>query len=114
MSEQNTLRVVVLKPRQVPRVQMTPNSLRSLQTIVDGYIESVRIKADGHSYIILINEEGKLKCLTPNLVWFGDVLVGPAIFTKSNDEGDFVSLDDQDVERIKAWINVSRFALGDG
>lgn len=109
-----TLKVVILPVKKDPEVREVPDSLESLQKIAGGYIESVRIKADGHSYIILIDEEGKLKRLTPNLVWFGDVLVGPAIFTKSNHEGDFVSLDDQDVERVKSWINVSRFALGDG
>lgn len=114
MTEQNTIRVVILHPKQAPEVKEIPNTLVFLQSTVGGYIETVRIKADGHKYVILVNEEGKFKGLQPNLVWFGDVLVGPVIFTKSTDEGDFVSLDDDDVMRVKAWAMVSRFALGDG
>lgn len=107
------LRVIILHPKQAPEVKEVPNALESLQSIVGGYIESVRLKADGFKYVVLVNEEGKLKGLQPNLVWMGDVLVGPAVFTKSDDEGAFVSLDDDDVVRVKTWATVSRFALGD-
>lgn len=57
--------------------------LENLQKIVDGYIEVLEIRP---GLDILVNEEGKLRSLTPNLRLPGDVLVGTIIVIGSKDD----------------------------
>ncbi|MTI95207.1 MAG: DUF3846 domain-containing protein [Firmicutes bacterium] len=112
MSE--SIKVVYLPVNDSPQVREIPNTLETLQKAVDGYIEAVTLKLGHHNYTILVNEEGRLKGLSPNLYHKTGVLVGNALFTKSNSYGDFVSLDDDDVHLVKEWIKLSRLAIGQG
>lgn len=109
------LRVVFVPVGKAAEIKDIDHALEALQRTIGGYIEAVRIGVgDNEDYIIaLVDEEGKLKGLAPNLCWGRDTLVGDVIFTKSNNDGDFVSLDDEDVKQIMDWVELSRLALGD-
>lgn len=79
-----------------------PNDLKSLQKLVGGYIETISI---GQGVILICNEDGKYSGLLPNfyLPW-NDLLVGLAIFVSSDDEGNFVSLSEEQMKYTKKFI----------
>lgn len=89
------IRVLVKEPGRLSEVRDIENKLEVFQTIVGGHIEALRIRDDLCCYI---NEEGKLLNLRPNFV-IGrqyvskvDIIVGPAVFFRSDDEGNEVGL----------------------
>ena len=70
------IRVIVKNPGEAPEEREVPNTLAALQALVGGYIEAVALARDA---VILVNEEGKLRGLEPNVMLMGDVLVGPLV-----------------------------------
>jgi hypothetical protein len=93
------LRVIVKKPSKKAVIQNVVDDLLNWQEIVGGYIEVVLY--DNELNILLVcNEEGKFIGLEPNIYYYEDVVVGNIIFVSSNDEGDFVGLDDEQIEYV--------------
>ena len=89
------VRVLVKEPGKLSEVREIENTLEAFQTIVGGHIEALRIRDDLCCYV---NEEGKLLNMRPNFV-IGrqyvskvDIIVGPAVFFRSDDEGNEVNL----------------------
>ena len=89
------IRVLVKEPGKLSEVREIENTLEAFQTIVGGRIEALRIRDDLCCYV---NEDGKLLNMRPNFV-IGrqyvskvDIIVGPAVFFRSDDEGNEVSL----------------------
>jgi hypothetical protein len=99
MPREETIRVVVKKP-QLPAVELhIPNTLQSFQRLVKGYVEAVYV--DG-TLSLYCNEEGKLKDLPLNFPLNGDVICGTAVFTATDEEGEQVSLSDEQVKQALA------------
>lgn len=75
----------------------------SISNLIGGYIESVLSGINGLH--IVVNEEGKLLNLTPNL-YYGreDILCGNVIFVRTNEEGDLASITSEDEEILKDVI----------
>lgn len=75
----------------------------TISNLVGGYIEYVPSGIDGLH--IVINEEGKLLNLTPNL-YYGrdDILCGNVIFIRTDDEGESASITSEDEEILKDII----------
>lgn len=73
----DTLKVVVKYPGRMPQEIEIENSLRSLQSLVGGYIEHVNVN---ERIGMIINEEGKLRGMMENFPFRGDTIVGPAVF----------------------------------
>lgn len=108
------LRVVFVPVGKSPEDKEIPDTLEALQEAVGGHIEAFRVGShNGHALIAIVDEEGKLKGKKANLYWRGDALVGDVLLTRSNDEGEFVSLDDEDVEHLMLGVLLARIALGD-
>ena len=89
------IRVLVKEPGKLSEVREIENTLEAFQTIVGGHIEALRIRDDLCCYV---NEDGKLLNMRPNFV-IGrpyvskvDIIVGPAVFFRSDDEGNEVNL----------------------
>lgn len=93
------IRVFIKEPKKKAEVKEIENTLSSLQKIVDGYIEVVPFTNDGTH--LIINEEGKLTGLPYNFPYYDDFIVGTAIFTKSDDEGEFSGLTDEDINGLQ-------------
>lgn len=63
------IKVIVKRPDEKSgHVTWMSNSLKALQTAVDGYIETVRV-APGT--VVICNEEGRLRCMEPNVNFCG-------------------------------------------
>ncbi|UTV34846.1 DUF3846 domain-containing protein [Bacillus altitudinis] len=111
-----TIRVMVLKAgvEEGRIVEKFPNTLEALQEAVGGYIEAVRVTS---SIIIWTNEEGKPKGLNHNFHlslngFIEDWVVGDVVITGSNEEGENVSLTDEEIEEIqKRFLNRGTFDL---
>lgn len=75
----------------------------SISNLIGGYIEFVPSGINGLH--IVVNEEGKLLNLTPNL-YYGreDILCGNIIFVRTNEEGDLTSITSEDEEILKDVI----------
>lgn len=88
------------------------NSYDMLREAVGGWIECVRIR---HDIDMWLNEEGKLNGLERNnfataLFWdaFGfmsDIIVGDVIFTSSNEEGETIGLNGDQVTYLRGWLD---------
>ena len=89
------IRVLVKEPGKPSEVREIENTLEAFQTIVGGHIEALRIRDDLCCYV---NEDCKLLNMRPNFI-IGrqyvskvDIIVGPAVFFRSDDEGNEVNL----------------------
>lgn len=100
------IQVVVVEPSKKPYKKMIQNTLESQQELVGGYIEIIRMgnTETGGSIAITLNEEGKLMGLPMNRIIIGrggsDVFVGTFFITAFNMQGDNITLNDQECEKI--------------
>jgi uncharacterized protein (DUF736 family) len=90
------MRAVIYRVGQEPTVESIDDSLSGMQSIVGGYIETVYL--DGE-IILVCNEEGKMTGLPANRSLRGDVIMGDCFITAANEEGDFVSLTDEQMKK---------------
>ena len=71
------IRVIIKQPGEPGMEMMIENSLKELQRIVGGYIQVIQPM---QHLAVIVNEEGKLMDLPPNIFYGGDLLVGTIIF----------------------------------
>lgn len=104
---------VIQFTRQDERTEMEvvtmKNDLDTFQKFLGGYLEMTRAVPDGkrpgEPLHLVINEEGKLTPLKPTIGFskenhLVDYIAGNAILIRSNDEGDFDSLTDEDIDYL--------------
>ena len=82
------------------------NSLEAKQAFVGGYIEVVDI---GNGIDLICNEEGKINGMAPVAGWFEgggmvDLICGPCILCRSNWEGEFTPIHEEDEEYIRTKL----------
>ena len=84
------------------------SSYEFLRDSVDGFFEHIPVSAlDKHSIDMWCNEEGKFRDdLEPSIVMVYqgkpyDVIVGNVVFTRTDNEGETISLTDEDITYIK-------------
>mgnify|MGYP001769998867 CR=1 FL=1 len=98
---------VVKEPRCKAKTQVIESGLDSFQKLVGGYIECIPFPGLDNVDIFL-NEEGKLKDLTPN-IWlpeYRDILMGTFfVVGLDEEEGDSVSLTEEQVVKVLKYIN---------
>ena len=91
------MKAIIKEVGQMPRVEDIKNDLATLQGLVGGYIECVRI---GQGVFMIANEEGKLDGLPPNFQFGYDVIVGTAVFVADGFDGEFTDLSDAQIETV--------------
>ena len=81
-----------------PEVIEIDNSLEAMQALVGGWIEILRLN-DGLD--LVMNEEGKLLGLPPNVSLFGglDVVAGDCFLIRHNTAGEAVSVTATDIKK---------------
>lgn len=103
--------VVIVEPLRQPYSTKIDNGLVPLQQKVGGFIEMVSAFDD--SCVIICNEEGKLRGLPLNREINGDIIAGTFVIAGTNDEGDFTSLSDEQIEKYKKKFNdIELFGVG--
>ncbi len=93
---------IIVKPvRRETYMSKVENDLKSLQALVGGYIEIVRLK---NGLLLVCNEEGKLNNSYFNFSTQWDQIFGNVFFCRSNDEGDFISVEPEGFDLIQQWL----------
>lgn len=87
------LRVVHKLPGLPAEVVVIDDTLEDLQKLVGGYIGVVRVTPDVHAYV---DDEGLFKELPLNFNLNGNVIVGPAVFSKIDRAGAEIGFEDDE------------------
>lgn len=104
--------IIKIKPNgMVEQIDCEDITLDYLQSEVDGYIETVRIKDMPNRHLLMvIDEEGKLKDKPINdlagkiaYIRFDDYIVGDVVIVKEQDD-DFVPLTDDEANKFMNWL----------
>lgn len=91
------MKAIIKEVGQMPRVEDIKNDLATLQGLVGGYIEGVRL---GQGIMLIVNEEGKLDGLPANFPLGNAVIVGTAVFVADGFDGEFTDLSDAQIETV--------------
>ena len=96
------MRIIYKEPGKEPRTMIIPNTLKMLQDLVGGCIETLKI-AD--NVVMIFNEEGKLLDLAPNFFVgaIADVILGPVIIA-GEDGDEFTSLSEDNIAFISGIL----------
>lgn len=94
------LKVVLQRPGHISEVVAIPNTLEDFQQLVGGYIETLSLP---NGFVIVMNEEGRLKGLRANIICYAGVIVGNVVITKAEGEG-FVSLTPEQIQSARGWL----------
>ena len=101
------IKVLVLNDLELKEKEID-NSLKALQNEVGGYIEipSFSRKLSENNIDMIINEEGKVNRLQPQLAIYQDnkivdVICGNIIFASANKDGETIGLTDEQIEVVK-------------
>ena len=96
----NKLRGLFVAENKLPEVVEVPDTLKSLQELVGGYIEYCYM-LNHEDVVIICNEEGKINGMGPNRDIGHDIIFGPFFIVGDNpDIGENISLTD---EQISKW-----------
>lgn len=100
------IRVIVIEPDENEiKVSNVENELETFQRIVGGYIENVRIPFSPREISVYVNEEGLMNKLPHNSTasrLLQRPIVGVVVITRTDYEGNNISLTDNDIRLIKA------------
>lgn len=102
-------KVMIKKVEEAPKVvEVDELTLEYMQGIVGGYIEMPYLSEalDSRKIDIVINEEGKLEGLEPNMMVMHkgqivDIVVGDMLFVANDGQGNTIGLDDKQLEYLK-------------
>ncbi len=94
------IKVVFQRPGELSKVLCIPNTLEAFQQLVGGYIETLTLPS---GFVIVMNEEGRLKGLRANIISYAGVIVGNVVITKAEGE-DFVSLTPEQIQAARGWL----------
>lgn len=75
------MKAIRKKPGCAPEIIEVENTLKALQAEVGGYIETVTIASDA---VVICNEEGRLRGMSYNCLFFGMVFVSTILVVGRN------------------------------
>lgn len=92
------MEIIIKEPKHAPYTATIDGTLKSMQSVVGGYIETVPFLP---SVQMVCNEEGKLLDLPLNFNLWGDPIVGTVFFCGLNaTQDDLDSILPEEVDRI--------------
>ena len=100
------IKVLYKRVGREPEVVEMENTLQSMQSMVGGFIEVIPYD----DYELVCNEEGKIMGLYPNVGFDYDVINGNFFIANDDYEtGDFTSLTEKNIEKIKEDLKSRSF-----
>ena len=97
------LKGLLVAENKLPEVVEIPDTLKSLQELVGGYIEYCYM-SEHEDVVLICNEEGKINGMGPNRDIGHDIIFGPFFVIGDNpDIGENISLTD---EQISKWTKI--------
>lgn len=107
------VRVLLYEPQEDVKETLVENELSKFQDLVGGYIECISPFND-MDVDLICNEEGKLINLRPNRRLSDketrevyDIICGSFFLVSFDDEGNFKSLSDEQIDKIKSEYRVT-------
>lgn len=103
------MKVIICEPKKKCEVREIGSKLEDLQAVVGGLIECVSPWED--NICLVCNEEGKIRNLPWNRFLKGDysqvfdIIAGTCFLCSVDDEGEFASLTDEQIEKYSAIMN---------
>ena len=97
-----TIKIAVKEPNKGWTIRDVEDALPTYQKIVGGYIEGFYTMG-GVSFFC--NEDGKFQDLKFNFRFYGDWIMGTVFAVRSDEEGEFVSIEEEDLEICKRISN---------
>ena len=92
---------LLIKPNELPKRITIDNSLKTLQQIVDGYIE-VSYLLNDEEVVIICNEEGLILNMPFNRAVGSSIIAGPFLIVGDDYEnGDFKSLTEKQMQKYE-------------
>lgn len=114
------IKVIVKEPGMPAELREVKPDYQEYRKIVNGYIEAIPMPGTSTDLIyIVLNEEGKLQRLEPNLTLkeYSDILVGTLFFVGCSQnkygERDFAGLTDKQIAEVYAFISGREFVIYD-
>ena len=102
----NKIKVLYKRVGREPEVIEIENTLQAMQSLVGGFIEVIPYDY----YELVCNDEGKLQGLYPNVGFDYDIINGNFFIANDDYEtGDFASLTDKNIEKIKEDLKSRSF-----
>lgn len=89
------IRVIIVPPNELPRVEVIQNTLKAQQEIVGGNIEELYLDNDA---VAVCNEEGKLMNLEANRKIGSDIIAGTFFIARDDGSEYLVSLTDEQAD----------------
>lgn len=105
---EKTLRVLKVEPDKLPYVKEIGIELEAQNDEVGGEIAAFDLDDE---CLVIYNNNGKMENATPNRRYKNDIICGPFLVCGYNDEGDFISITDEQIERYsEVFKEVEQFA----
>ena len=110
MKSENTIKVLKIEPGKMPYEKEMVNDLEGIQAEVDGMFECVYLD---HNCIAVVNEEGKLNGMALNRRIGNDIIAGPFFICGDSDDGEFISLTDEQMDVFSSEFKDAPVFSGD-
>lgn len=91
-----SVKVIIFEPNRKGYIKTIPNTLKSFQEVVGGYIECVPLD---ENILICCDEEGRLKGKAVNRTVSGISFAGTIVVTAYDEEGEHISLTEAQIRR---------------
>ncbi len=99
---EKTIRILKIEPNNLPYEKEIANDLEGIQGEVEGLFECIYLD---DSCILVCNEEGKLNGMELNRRVGNDIIAGPFFIVGDSQDGEFVSLSDEQIEKYTQEFN---------
>ena len=98
-----TIKIVFKAPNYPPQILEVKNCYPVFRDLIKGFLETVWLEK---GLLMVCDEEGKIKKLRKNflLPQIHDIICGPVFFCSANAEGDFTSLNDEQLALAKKLV----------
>lgn len=110
MKNENTIKVLKIEPGKMPYEKEMVNDLEGIQAEVEGMFECVYLD---HNCIAVVNEEGKLNGMELNRRIGNDIIAGPFFICGDSDDGEFISLTDEQLDTFSCEFKDAPVFTGD-
>ena len=110
MKNENTIKVLKIEPGKMPYEKEMVNDLEGIQAEVEGMFECVYLD---NNCIAVVNEEGKLNGMELNRRIGNDIIAGPFFICGDSDDGEFISLTDEQMDVFASKFKDAPVFTGD-
>lgn len=101
------IRILKIEPQKSPYEKEINNDLEGIQGEVGGLFECIYLDED---CILVCNEEGKLNGMELNRRVCNDIIAGPFFIVGDSNDGEFISLTDEQIELYKKeFVEIQEF-----